>query len=71
LYLIAIVGGRKKNPDLDDAQMVKLMKGLRRKGFKVIYLPGRRAVAGRHMCAEAAGYLTCDDLHQRHIGMPR
>ncbi len=44
---------QKKNPDLDDNQMVDLMKKLRRKGFKVIYLLGGEPLLRPEMCAEA------------------
>jgi MoaA/NifB/PqqE/SkfB family radical SAM enzyme len=44
---------QKKNPDLDDARMIKLMKQLRGKGFKVIYLLGGEPLLRPNICAEA------------------
>ncbi|MBI5417534.1 radical SAM protein [Candidatus Poribacteria bacterium] len=44
---------QKKNPDLDDKQMIDFMKKLRKKGFKVIYLLGGEPLLRPNICAEA------------------
>jgi MoaA/NifB/PqqE/SkfB family radical SAM enzyme len=44
---------QQKRPDLDDERMVELMKRLRRKGFKVIYLLGGEPLLRPNICAEA------------------
>lgn len=44
---------QKKNPDLDDEQMVVFMQKLRRKGLRVIYLLGGEPLLRPEMCAEA------------------
>ncbi len=44
---------QKKNPDLDDEQMIEFMKSLRRKGLKVIYLLGGEPLLRPNICAEA------------------
>ena len=44
---------QKKNPDLDDKQMIEFMKSLRRKGLKIIYLLGGEPLLRPNICAEA------------------
>ncbi len=44
---------QKKNPDLNDDQMIEFMKGLRRKGLKIIYLLGGEPLLRPNICAEA------------------
>jgi MoaA/NifB/PqqE/SkfB family radical SAM enzyme len=44
---------QKKNPDLNDEQMIAFMKELRRKGLKIIYLLGGEPLLRPEICAEA------------------
>ncbi len=44
---------QKKNPDMNDKQIVDFMKKLRRKGFKVIYLLGGEPLLRPEICAKA------------------
>lgn len=44
---------QKKNPDLNDEQMIEFMKSLRNKGLKIIYLLGGEPLLRPNICAEA------------------
>lgn len=44
---------QKKNPELNDEQMIDFMKGLRRSGLRIIYLLGGEPLLRPKICAEA------------------
>ncbi len=44
---------QERNPDLDDEKMVEFMKGLQRRGMKVVYLLGGEPLLRPNICAEA------------------
>jgi Fe-coproporphyrin III synthase len=46
-------GRQKKNPELDDEQLIDFMKSLRREGLRIIYLLGGEPLLRPRICAEA------------------
>jgi len=49
---------QEKNPDLNDEQMIDVMKGLRRDGLRIIYLLGEKPFLKPKKSAEPAKFLT-------------